>query len=606
MTGKQPRQILIGLIASAAFTPGYAVAETSLLWGDTHVHTNNSFDAYMFGETTVDPDGAFRFAKGMPVIHPGNGVRYQLRRPLDFMVVADHAENVGIAKAIGAGDKRVVQSSLGAKLYDFFLKNDFMTAFKVWLNALLGGQSSEIAQLANEDVSAEAWTDATQAADRNNRPGEFTALVGWEWTSMPGSMNLHRVVMTDASGEQARSFAPFSSTDSDRPEDLWRWLDVTAGKTGRNFVAIPHNSNSSGGLMFNTVDSDGRSIGQAYARIRARWEPVVEITQTKGDSETRPVLSPNDEFANFEFFPSNIASPLKPTETSGDYVRAALRRGMEIERRVGTNPFKFGVVGSTDTHSGLSSGDEQAFTGKLALEVNPSTQSKHVGPTLARNWDISASGRAAVWARENTREAILEAFRRREVYATTGPRISLRFFGGFGFAAGDERTRDLAALGYAKGVPMGGDLAHAPRGKAPSFLIHAVKDPLDGNLDRVQVVKGWIDAKGKSHEKVFDVSWAGDRRLGVDGKLPAVGNTVDLKTARYTNSIGAAQLATVWSDPEFNARQRAFYYIRVLQIPTPRRSLYDALALGVDPKETGQPATIQERAYSSPIWFNPQ
>jgi hypothetical protein len=414
-------------------------------------------------------------------------------------------------------------------------------------------------------------------------------------------------VLSDIDGAKAGAFIPYSSNDSPNPEDLWAWLERTSAATGANFVSIPHNSNISKGRMFAPVTFAGQPLEAEGARVRAKWETVAEVTQIKGTSETHPAISPEDEFAGFEFFSQLIESredaQHEPTATRADYLRGALLTGLEEEARIGVNPFKFGMIGSTDTHSGLPSAEENNFMGKFAFDSTPET--KGVGPGgRIKGWDMSASGLAAVWARDNTRAEILAAFRRREVYGTTGSRISLRFFGGYAFAPEDLQATDLAALGYGKGVPMGGELTRAADGRAPTFLIRAVKDPLEANLDRVQVVKGALGPGGKAVEKVFDVAWSGERRRGADGRLPPVGDSVDRAAARYANSIGAPELAAVWTDPEFDPDARAFYYVRVLQIPTPRNSLYDAVALGKAPPE-GYPEVIQERAYSSPIWYAP-
>jgi hypothetical protein len=381
-------------------------------------------------------------------------------------------------------------------------------------------------------------------------------------------------------------------------------METTKAKTGVDFIAIPHNSNLSGGLMFDMVDSDGRPLSAQYAKNRQTWEPLVEVTQTKGTSEVRPELDGSDEFAEFEIRRKLLAGqPTPPSEA--DYARSALQRGLQLQTKVGVNPYKFGMIGSTDSHTGMSSADEYDFMGKLGMDQPLSQHLKADRPVIFPDWEMSASGRAAVWATENTRKAIFAAFKRKEVYATTGTRITLRVFGGYGFSASDADAKDIAAVGYKKGVPMGADLTAAPSGKAPQFLIWAAKDPMSGNLDRVQVIKGWVDASGKSAQKIYDVAWSGGRKKGADGKVPAVGNTVDISTATYSNTIGATQLATVWTDPDFKPDQTAFYYVRVLEIPTPRHSLYDAVALGIDVKETKEAATIQERAYSSPIWFSP-
>ena len=449
-----------------------------------------------------------------------------------------------------------------------------------------------------------------EITERHNIPGRFTSFIGWEWTSTPGGKNLHRVVFMPEGGEVASKFIPYSSFDSAKPEDLWAWLEETSSSTGATFTAIPHNSNISGGLMFNDVDSEGRPITAEYARTRMKWEQVVEVTQIKGDSETDPILSPNDEFAAFEPFSHAIdsealAEGAKASVSNGDFVRTGLMRGLELEAKVGANPYKFGMIGSTDSHTSMSSAEEDNFHGKTAFDSTPANRFDEFIGIKGFGADMSASGMAGVWAEANERTALFNAFRRKEVYATTGPRIRVRLFGGWNFSAGDADKKELAEIGYAAGVPMGGDLTQAPEGKAPQFLVYAIKDPVGANLDRIQMVKGWLDENGEAQEKVYDIAWSDGRMMGSDGELPQVGNTVDLETGAYRNSIGDAQLSVVWQDPDFDPTTRAFYYLRVLQIPTPRHTLYDAIALGMAPEETGHPSTIQERAYSSPIWYTP-
>ena len=451
-----------------------------------------------------------------------------------------------------------------------------------------------------DEIFQSNWDRLIVAADRHNAPGEFTALIGWEYSSQPGGKNLHRVVLTPVDGVAARQIFPFSANDSENPEDLWAWLARAYEQTGIDFIAIPHNSNLSKGAMFARTTTSGNRIDAGYARLRSHWETVVEVTQSKGTSETHLLLSPGDEFAEFEIYKKGLPGTSPPTFTEADYVRSAMKTGMEFDREFGVNPYKFGMIGSTDSHTGLASAEEDNFMGKFALDSIPENKDK--GFYGYPGWLYSASGLAAVWARDNTREEIFAAFRRREVYGTTGPRIAVRFFGGYGFTEGDLHARDLAPAGYRKGVPMGGDLAASTH--APGFLVHAVKDPQGANLDRIQIVKSWLHADGKAKEKVFDVAWSGDRKPGPGGKLPPVGDTVNRRTAHYTNDTGAPELAVVWTDPAFNPDARAFYYVRVLQIPTPRNSLYDSVALQATPPE-GYPEVIQERAYSSPIWYTP-
>ena len=584
-------------------------SETHLYWGDVHLHTNYSIDAYATANTMVTPDLAYRFARGIPIVQPGLDRKIQIRRPLDFLSVTDHAEFMGIQVLVDREDPAIVSTPWGKKALAAHRGDTLRGAMSISGGALTEDtpeQREKNAQLFSRRVRSTAWSDVVDAGERNYVPGTFTTLMGWEWTSMTPApvKNLHRVVVTDADGASAKRFIPFSNMDSMRPEDLWDWMAGTKARTGVDLIAMPHNSNISGGLMFGMTDSDGNPIDAAYARMRSTWEPLVEVTQAKGTSEVHPELAPNDEFADFEIRRKLLAGEPTPADES-DYARSALLRGLAFQKRLGANPYKFGMIGSTDSHTSMSSVQESDYTGKI---VSDAKLSQHVPDgrfVIFPAWEMSASGRVAAWAIENTREGIFAAFKRKEVYATTGTRIALRVFGGFNFASADADAKDLADIGYRKGIPMGGDLSHAPRGKAPGLLIHAVKDPLSGNLDRVQVVKGWVDEQGETHQKVYDVTWSGARRIGADGKLPAVGNTVDLKTALYTNTIGAAQLSTVWTDPDFKPGEIAFYYVRALEIPTPRQSLFDAIALGIDVAETKQAATIQERAYSSPIWYTP-
>jgi hypothetical protein len=524
-------------------------------------------DAYNFGTVMTDPDTAYRFARGLPVIHEGFGSRVRLDRPLDFLVVADHSP-VGRGAPVD-GDRN---------------SRDFQTA---------------------------AWSLYVDAAEQNNDPGTFTALIGWEWTLTPGGNNLHRVVFTPTDAETAKRFLPLVARDAPRPEALWSWLEETSDRLGIDFVAIPHNSNLSNGLMFDMVDSDGRPISAEYARTRMRWEPMVEVLQAKGTSETHPFLSPEDEFANFEQFRFRLLGG-RTTPDAANFARTALLRGLKFEEELGVNPYKFGLQGATDTHTGLSDADEDLFAGRSPGQAGPAGGLVPAPPVNGRvredagiGWDSAAQGITGAWSTANTREDLTAAFKRKEVYATSGPRIQLRMFGGFEFDEEDANARDIAAVGYGDGVPMGGDLAQAPSGTSVSLLIHAVKDPVGANLDRVQVIKGWLDDEGETHERVYDVAWAG-ARTAVNGKVAAIGSTVDVARATYENSIGSAELSTVWMDPDFNPEERAFYYVRVLEIPTPRYSTYDAVALGLDPNQASdRPVAIQERAFSSPIWYTP-
>lgn len=599
---------LLAIFAMAAALGAGAAQPGRLLWGDTHLHTSHSTDAYGSGNLFIDPEQAFRFARGLPVRHPTLGSRVQIARPLDFLVVADHSDFLGIQVYLQKDDPRLTSTARGRQLRELTLQNP-NAIFRMIIGGGQGFTREELMQT-YQPIMMQPWHDAIAAAERHNQPGTFTAFSGWEWSSHRENRNLHRVIFSDATGEQLRRFFPFSNLDSERPEDLWAWLGKTSAETGADFIAIPHNSNMSTGLMFDRVDSWGRPFTAEYARTRARWEPVVEITQAKGTSEVHPALSPNDEFAEFEIF-RRLFFAQRPQPLAGDYARNALMTGLELQRQLGVNPYKFGMIGSSDIHTGLSTTDENAFGGAVARDAKledrqaaPRNRPPQLAAALAA-WELSASGLAGVWAHENTRKDIADAFRRKEVYATSGTRIQLRVFGGFRFQASHAQAKDVADPGYRLGVPMGADLTSAPRGQALSLLIHAVRDPEGANLDRIQVVKGWLDAQGRAHEKIFDVAWSSERRRDAAGKLPAVGSTVDAGRASYLNSIGAAQLATVWKDPEFDAAQTAFYYVRVLEIPTPRHQVYDTAALGMAPEEAAQPIAIQERAWSSPIWYTP-
>lgn len=564
------------LVAGLAMAGGAQAEPLQLLWGDTHLHTSHSTDAYSGGNTLIDPDTAYRYARGEPVLHPTARTKIRLDRPLDFLVVADHSEMLGLQVQLSEGAPAPLATPSGSRLAGLLGQNP-AAIFREIVRIDKPAESELVRDLHTPAVRASAWAEVAEAADRNNDPGHFTALIGWEWSAAPGGLNLHRVVLTSADATTAKKFLPFSYYDSYRPEDLWNWLAKTEEATGAQFVAIPHNSNLSNGLMFDMVDSDGRPISAEYARERMRWEPVMEVTQVKGTSETHPLLSPTDEQAAFEIRDKLLGGGAA-TAAEGSFARTGLLRGLQIEARSGVNPYRFGMIGSTDSHTGLSSTSEQDFLGKMANDMLPEQRVRATG-TNFRAWEMSASGLAAVWAESNTRQAIFDALRRKEVYATTGTRIALRVFGGFDFSTRDTRERDLDAFGHSRGVPMGSDLKQAPRNKALGLLIQAVRDPMSAPLDRVQVVKGWLDAGGQRHEQVFDAAVAG--------------------------KDGATELVTVWKDPQFDAAQHAFYYVRVLEQPTPRHQVYDAQALGIDPASTGFPLTIQERAFSSPIWYTP-
>lgn len=599
--------------------------ERQLLWGDTHLHTSYSSDAYTTNNRTGTPDTAFRYARGMPVVHPYHKARIQIGRPLDFLVVSDHAEFLGQIQNIhrngvdtsGLGLIDSIKARFAAFVLNWTIDNgeggDIFVRVLPDPN-LTPQQDAEASSMASGDlnllpmprqVEIDSWRTITETADKYNEPGEFSALIGWEWSSLPGGANLHRVIITDSDAATAQKYQPFGLDDSPYPEDLWAWLDKTSAAVGARFTAIPHNSNISKGYMFADKTLRGEPLTPEYIAVRSRWERVAEITQTKGDSESHSLFSPEDEFTDFEIYPFYIQRSWTPYDPQrGDFVREALKRGLELEKTFGQNPYRIGVIGSTDSHTALSSAEEDNFHGKLATDSIPANKNlswNHDGPG-ATGWAMSASGMAAVWAQGNTRSGILDALERREVYATTGPRIAVQFYGGSGFTEADLENANLHTYATARGVPMGGEL-HQP--DTPSFIVLAAKDPEGANLDRVQIIKGWLDETGQAREKIFNVAWSDARQLNPDGSLPPVGNTVNLKTGKVGNGIGAAQLAAVWKDPQFSASEPAFYYVRVLQIPTARHSLLDAIALGKEHAE-GQPDTIQERAYTSAIWFRPR
>ena len=620
------------VMAALVFVNCMATAEPvkNVYFGDTHLHSSYSFDAFLNNNHSADPDTAYRWAKGQPVIHPYNRARVQIDTPLDFLVVSDHAEMLGLMRAVHEGT--FIKEDLGwidniKRWYSFWLMNRAIDSntglqfFSQFLpqNPTIEGHSdpvqhpdNNISDLAifgdTSKTSILAWHDIVETAERHNDPGTFTSLLGWEWSSIPMGANLHRIVISPDGAEKGKQFLPYGSDQSQYPEDLWQWLDETQQQTGARFLAIPHNSNISKGYMFDNTTLRGEPITAEYARRRMQWEPVVEVTQIKGDSETRSDFSPEDEFADFENYDYYIQVGQKNDykASAADYIRPALKRGLSIGQQVGVNPYKFGLIGSTDAHTGLSTSEEGNFWGKMASDSTPETKERLGAKLRSNGWNMSASGIAAVWAEENTREAIYAAFKRKEVYATSGPRLRVQMFAGWDFPEGAESSESFSAIGSQFGVPMGGDLTTGDNdGKAPVFLLRAVKDPLGANLDRLQVVKGWIDSAGQQQEKVYNVAWSDDRQLDASGNLSPVGNTVDLSSGRYDNSIGQPEFSLRWTDPDFGPQQSAFYYVRVLQIPTPRNGLLDSLALELDEPPRGA-KTIQERAYSSPIWYQPQ
>ena len=595
---------------------------TRPLFGDTHVHTSYSLDAGAAG-CRLGPADALRFGKGEEVM-ASSGQRVKLSRPLDFMVVADHSDGFGLFPRLMDGDPVLLADPQIRKWYDLIKGGKGAQATYEIVSAQSAGTIPKPFAVEGFDSSRPgyrtAWNEVIKAAEEANEPGRFTAFIGYEWTSNnggDGSGNLHRNVIYRDGGDLARQVDPLTTAKpwgSPNPRDLWKWMAAYEAKTRGRVLAIAHNGNLSNGRMFPIIESfTGKKIDRAYAENRARWEPLVEVTQMKGDGETHPFLSPNDEFADYETWDKgnlDLTEAKKPAMLEFEYARSALKNGLKLEAELGINPYKFGMIGSTDTHTALSTAEEDNFFGKVSVyepnatrALNPYMGNPKLGLKIM-GWEQTASGYAAVWATANTREAIFDAMERRETYATTGPRMIVRFFGGWDFDANDANTRMPAKAGYAKGVPMGGDLKQAPKGKAPTFLVAALKDPIGANLDRYQIVKGWLDEKGTLHEKVYDVVWSGNRKPGKDGKLPPVGNTVDVKEATWTNTIGATELIKVWKDPDFNPNERAFYYGRVIEIPTPRWTAYDAKYFNLKmPPEV--PMITQERAYTSPIWYTP-
>ncbi len=589
------------------------------LWGDTHLHTSTSFDAGAFGNR-LHARAAYRFAKGEEITAT-TGMKVRLSRPLDFLVVADHSDNMGLFDLIFAGDRSITSDPEGKRIYEMIQAggDKAVQASLQLIDSFSKGEkiSDALNVVPGTKIFRSVWDRQIAAAEEANEPGRFTAFIGYEWTSLIQGNNMHRVVIYRDGGDRARMMGPYTTlppVGSPDPRDLWKWMATYEKTTNGDVLALAHNGNLANGIMFpETAQWNGRELDEEYVTERAKWEPMYEVTQIKGDGETHPFLSPNDEFADYETWDKgnlNLSQAKTQDMLKGEYARSALKIGLAIEEKLGTNPYKFGLVGSTDSHTSLATAQEDNFFGKHSgTEPNPE-RPMHVvgqfGDQKILGWEQAASGLAAVWAKENTRESIFDAMERREVYATTGSRILVRFFGGWDFSKDDLKTRNPAFIGYRKGVPMGSDLPGQNSSEsAPTFMVYALKDPIGGNLDRIQIVKGWLDAAGKTHEKVYDVTWSGDRKPNADGKLPPVGDTVDVTRASWTNSIGAAELGTVWTDPDFDPRQRAFYYARVIEIPTPRWTAHDAFRFGLKlPAEV--PMKTQERAYTSPIWHTPK
>jgi hypothetical protein len=581
-----------------------------LFWGDTHLHTKYSTDAGMIGNR-LGPDEAYRFAKGEEVLS-STGQRTKLVRPLDFLVISDHAENLGLAPMIDESNSELLKTEYGRRWHDMVKAGEGYEAFREWASSVF-----ETDLINSPKMSRLVWDRQIEAADRHNVPGSFTALIGFEWTSLNTSdtpSNLHRVVIFKDDGDKPSQVLPFSAFDSMDPEKLWEYMGAYEERTGGSVLAIPHNGNLSNGQMFSVERFNGRRIDRKYAEARMRWEPLYEVTQIKGDGEAHPKLSPEDEFADYGTWDKGDIAGVKPKTDAMlpyEYARTALQIGLQEQQSIGVNPFKFGMIGSTDAHTGLAATRDENYWGKFAgTEPSPERYEHYVIKAFSGDdslstfaWEEVSAGLAAVWARENTREAIFEAMQKKETFATTGTRITVRFFGGWAYEEDEVYRPDAVSIGYDKGVPMGGDLPERAA-DAPVFMVGALKDPWAGNLDRIQIVKGWVDADGDRQEKVYDVICAG--RAVSDGECEGpVGNTVDEANATYLNNIGQAELRAVWRDPDFDPDRPAVYYARVLEIPTPTWQAYDAHFYGITmPPQV--PLSGQERAYTSPIWYTPQ
>ncbi len=611
--GEAPTQS--GYIGEKEYSPYLSQGfPRNVYWGDTHNHTSFSTDAGMVGNR-LGPDEAYRFARGEIVV-ASNGVRARLQRPLDFLVIADHAENLGLAPMIAEKNPDLLKIAFGKQIANLVYSGKYGDAYALWGD---GMATRKDPLKGKEALTRTMWERLTTSAEKFNEPGKFTALIGFEWTSSPGGNNLHRNVIFRDGKAKADQIIPLSNYDTSDPEDLWKWMAAYEAKTGGQALAIAHNGNLSNGLMFDDVTFTKKKLTRDYAERRMRWEPVYEVTQIKGDGEAHPSLSPNDEFADYGTWDKGSFGPEPKTKDMlpREYAREALKRGLNYEQALGANPFKFGMIGSTDTHTSLSTTQENNYFGK-ATPAEPTAKpgrfqekitgflAKPGGPDITmRHYQTLAAGLAGVWATDNTREALWDAFARKEVYATTGTRMTVRVFAGWDFEAADVQRQDFAKTGYERGVPMGGDLYKAPQGKAPTFVIRALRDVDGANLDRVQIVKGWLDSKGAMQEQVYDVLCSDNRKITDKHRCEKpVGNTVDVKAATYTNTIGEALMLAYWKDPAFDPKQRAFYYIRVLEIPTPRWTTYHAAFFGIELPKNIEP-THQERAFTSPIWYTP-
>ena len=602
---KTPEHRAAPASAAGASAPRHAY------FGDLHIHTQNSIDSYTFG-VRATPEDAYRFAKGEALAHP---LDYSIRlraRPLDFLAVTDHGEYLGVAAALADPGHPQAGHPVAVKLRssDPNERWEAGLALDGWV------RGKPVSGLDPWPVVRSAWQQTVEAAEHHNDPGRFTTFVAYEFSSTPGGVNLHRNVIFSGNDVPA---LPFSAVDSVNPEDLWTWLDEQRAN-GIEALAIPHNSNWSQGKMFERTDWAGEPIDAAYAEQRRRNEPLVEITQGKGTSETHPALSPNDEWADFELWRKNAMTygedgsiVFAEGATTGAFARDALRAGLEMEREIAANPYLFGFIGASDGHNAAGSVEEDQHFGHAGkMDGTPAARGslpegrQGLGETQFELEMIEwgASGLTGVWAEENTRESIYAALRRKEAFATSGPRIRVRFFAGYDYPDDLPNQHRAAERAYAGGVPMGGELAARP-GNAPRFFVQAARAPREAWLQRAQVVKSWIDESGETHERVFDVACSDG--LTPDPKThrcPDNGASVDLDDCSISLDKGDVELVTLWSDPTFDPTERALYYARVLQNPTCRWSTWDAIRAGVEPTSK-VPATIQERAWSSPIWIAP-
>ena len=617
--GMPQMEVLEGLYPGKAYSP-YAKRSfpSQVFWGETHLHTGLSLDAGLFGNTTAH-DTAYRLARGEEVTTAG-GLPIKLGRPLDFLVITDHSDMMGIATDIQNGAPNIMANAKGKEWAEGFAKGGqaaAAAAFDLIGNFSQGTVPMELLEQYSpgSPIYNSVWDKIIASADNYNEPGRFTAFIGFEWTSIPKGNNLHRNVILRDNGSRASQVLPLTTQPpigTTDPMDLYQWLEDYEANTGGQALAIAHNGNLSNGWMF-PVDKTyaGGRVNKEYATLRAKWEPLYEVTQIKGDGEAHPQLSPDDEFADYgtwDLANLDITVLKEPDMLNREYAREALKVGMKLEKKFGVNPYKFGMVGATDAHTSLTTAEEDNFFGKSTTTEPSATRVSHPFVKSALGaWEgdqLLASGYQGLWATQNTREALFDAMQRKETYATTGTRMLVRLFGGWDFDDNDLRSRAPAFTGYEKGVPMGGDLTAAPSGKSPTFMVYALRDPIGANLDRIQIIKGWMDERGDLHEKVYDVAWSDERQVDANGKVPPVGNTVDLEAANWTNTIGASELATVWTDPDFDAGEEAFYYARILEIPTPRWVLYDKVRLGAEMPEDVE-LVHQERAYTSPIWYGP-